>query len=368
MQRATSVPETNRVLDGFRKWLFGGAGRGVRPFAGRAAGAGERPDRSLVDALRVRIRELECERDNLLAERETRGSHEDRSGGYLEKLEAALSDPGRAHNVIVYYQLRGLWDICRREIGSFVQELAKRCEKREREALLERFREEQDHRLKDFRDQLHWLDIEREHLVNRRRELAAELEKHRMPWHFGCRKKLRSDMAVVDDRFPPLDDRRRHLLGQIEATRDRSPPAYSGLGIQARRHVNLSAIALAQYFYLYFLEDDIGALARAAHEKPPDRVEFGTPAECESLAIRIGERAKTWHSDSERMKKISRRARFLAARARYASDNETVPTTESMGVIVTAISGTGSGMQDGARRLPVNVLEFDYWNVSESLV
>ncbi|MDQ2068394.1 hypothetical protein [Natronospira bacteriovora] len=313
--------------------------------------------------LEEKLRQTQAEETSLRQQVEVlrqRGSDNEKN---LKALEEMLSDPDRAQNAIVYYQLRDIWFACHGEINHLVTELAQHLEKEERHQQLARFRTEQEEEAARLDTQLR--DVEEEHrmVLARKRKLEQELSRSQRFWHYFKRKRLEDEVAAARLEIEPVEQQLEDCRRRIRDVQDRGAPGYEGLSVEGRRHINLAAIALAQYLYLRFQKDSVVDMARGARNKPVHQAHFGPPEECLKIMRQIREVSGRWRADRERSEKVRRRTRYLSTRVKYKEKMQTVPDLRSVDTLQPSISTEGSEVVGDTTPMPVNVLEMDLWDL-----
>ncbi|MGH8273575.1 MAG: hypothetical protein ACRES9_04865 [Gammaproteobacteria bacterium] len=167
--------------------------------------------------------------------------------------------------------------------------------------------------------------------------------------------RCRQDLSAMAERF-----REKH------AARTESDPS-SGMPLERRRVINALLIAQAQEYYLDYREEQVAEMARLAHQKPIEAVNFGFSDEClrlGSIAREVGIRAGAEENHGDRLR---RRAKELNQRLRFAQ-GESVPLKESLHSMPARVVEGELPLTDYAEIVPVNVLALDYWNLSEALL
>ncbi|MEA5444335.1 hypothetical protein VCB98_00700 [Gammaproteobacteria bacterium AB-CW1] len=335
----------------------------------------EPPSNPQLNAERARSRQLSEELEQLrekatrldeqVRELEARGAANESK---IQALEEMLADPDRAQNAIVYYQLREIWFACHRELVNLVKELSRHMEQEERQQMLARYRQEQEREATELERSLEDLAAEQEEIEQRRRKLQEELSRSQRIWHYFKRKRLTETLAGIADELKPVDAQMSDLRNRIREVQGREPPTFIGLSVEGRRQVNLAAIALAQYLYLRFRKDSIADMARSARRKPVHEAYFGPTDECLKIMRQIREVEGRWRSDRERPEKVRRRARYLAGMVKYKEAKQTAPDMKSMDHLQPSISAEGSEVVGDSTPLPVNVLEWDLWDLREAML
>ena len=89
----------------------------------------------------------------------------------LDHLEDLLVDPDWAHNVVVFYQLRGLGERCERKLARFAEQLKQQREQKKHNSLLVDWNEERKHEAGDFELQV----LEKRDLIQQLDDVAPGL-------------------------------------------------------------------------------------------------------------------------------------------------------------------------------------------------
>ena len=182
----------------------------------------------------------------------------------LQGLEARLGQPETAYPALVFYQLRELWRLGRTLLTQFVAELAAQQEERERRA----FFAEHNRLLFDRRQGVEgalrrpriapprraprWLSSSR----SCRRCAASGITSAAARCASGCRRRSLQSLLCVQD----LEAAR----GARDALEAEPQPEFGGLSLDARRAINLAAIAYGQVLCDRLARTGLVELARDA--------------------------------------------------------------------------------------------------------
>lgn len=281
----------------------------------------------------------------------------------LDQLEGLLSDPERAANAAVYYQLRGIWSYGRRRLGRVARDLATRQQEREGQRETARFEE---HRFAA----LHAIEQRIGPLKDRRASLEAELTAVRAQrfertgfWHYFARRRLDAEQIVLVAAQRSVDEQiERYERARHEKLKEEAPLP-DKLGIEGMRVVNLSVIALAQELLLAFSEGDVVTLARDASLRQVAEVNYGTLKTCRDLSRRIEAVLRKVEATDELAARMRRRAEFLRSTVNYRRDSDTVPEPGALAPVPVHLTGDGEPRSAGRGDVPVNVLADEYWDI-----
>lgn len=359
------------TLQGIQKKVSGMLGRNAGPVADGKAEA--EPDQQLVELFNKR-NELKRaydrtvnERDQLLAEVTILRKANDEMSRKLAGLDKAMLDPVKAQSVLVHYGLQGVWRTCERQLAAAARELRLKYEQQEREKLLGEYKAQLESEIKSIDERMGQVGSIRDEMLARKKDLEEQYRTAKGFWNYFKRKKLRAELDEIRSNLEPLISRYAEHLKQIDAVRDREPPKYEGLSISARRLINLTLIAYAQYFYLHFSVDDISLMAHTSHAKLPHEVNFGNVQTCLNLQASIHKAVIGLAGDKARGERIMNRVGLLQASVKYEGSDDTIPESTSVGYISKAGTGDSStgGLDD---RIVANVLELDSWGVQVLLL
>jgi hypothetical protein len=285
----------------------------------------------------------------------------------LAALESRLGLVETAYPALVFYQLRALWQRGREILEQFVVELANQQEDRERRAFLADCNRRLFARRQAVESGLR--AAETQHLAGQERmaELAAARAQLTRFWHYFKRRD-------IDHRLQAA----RHAAGEADlalaaarAESDRldaePSPQFPGLSLEARRAINLAAIAYAEVLCLRLADTQLVALAREATSRREVADEYGERAECEALISAIVRARLVLTAKSNVAQDVKDRSERLKAIARYRNATDTTPLAESVAIGDSdVLAGQALGGQKAAR-MP-NVLAEDTWDLFRVLL
>jgi hypothetical protein len=270
----------------------------------------------------------------------------------LQGLEARLSEPETAYPTLVFYHLRELWALGRTLLTQFVAELAEQQEERERRAFLAEYNRRQFDRRQGIDNNLR----EAEGRAADARAAVAEIEQRMQQlkqfWHYFKRRALRQR----------LQEANLHTLlcvQDLEAARAarsaldaEAPPEFSGLSIEARRAINLAAVAYAQSLCDRLAPTALVEPARvAAGRREPPRDDYGDRARCEHTMVEIQRARGLLQQRGALSQEIKDRSERLRDLAKYRNDGDTVPVAESLSAAVDGSKALSDDMWEIYRTL-----------------
>ena len=285
----------------------------------------------------------------------------------LAALEGRLGISETAFPTLVFYQLRRLWQAGHELIERFVAELVAQQEERERRLHLAEhnrrvFAKHQaaDQRLRSA-----------ERLAAEEAARLAELESRRARltrfWHYFKRRALEQSITQARVAVAATD---RALVGAREAVEEvtRDPvPEFPGLSLDARRAINVAAIAYAEVLCMRLARTQLVMQAKEATRHREATDEYGSRAECEALMKEIERADELLRGRANLSQEVKQRSERLKQVARYRAPTEAAPTAESLAFSEgDALTGAGAGGL-AAARMP-NVLAEDTWDLYRVLL
>lgn len=286
----------------------------------------------------------------------------------LDQLEGLLADPERAASAAVYFQLRGVWAYGRRRLKRLADDLTARQQEREGQREVARFEEHRQAALNAIEQRLLPLMEQRADIENELVAIRAERFERTGFWHHLRRRRLDARQAVLLHTRGSLDEQiDRYSKARHEKLREKSVPPEE-LGVEGRRVVNLSIIALAQELVIAFSAHDIAAKARDASLCEVTEARYGSLAACRTFSRQIEVVLRRVEVMDELAARVRRRADFLRHTVCYPGDGETVPNPLSAAVIPLELTAESVPVAAGRDELAVNVLGDEYWDLYGALL
>jgi hypothetical protein len=279
----------------------------------------------------------------------------------LAALEGRLGLSETAFPALVFYQLRRLWQTGRELLERFVGELSAQQDERERRQHLAEHnrrvfakRQAADQRLRGA-----------QRLVAEEAARLTDLESRRARlrrfWHYFKRRALEQAVSQARAAAAAADlslVAAREALEEIE----REPvPEFPGLSLEARRAINIAAIAYAEVLCLRLARTQLVMQAREATRHREATDEYGARAECEALMTQIERAGDLLRAPANLTQEVKQRSGRLTQLARYRIATDAAPTAESLAFSEgDALCGEPGGLS--AARMP-NVLAEDTWDL-----
>jgi hypothetical protein len=284
----------------------------------------------------------------------------------LEQLEARLSKSDTAYPAVVFYHLRGLWQVGRALIEQLVGDLARQQEERERKAHFAESNRRQFERRQELESRLRGAEGEaastRQHVA----DLAAKRAKLTRFWHYFKRREVERQLKVAKSAASLADDALAEARVAHEALAAESAAEFPGLSLESRRMINLAAIAYAEVLCLRLSRTQLVALAREAVARREVSQEYGKREECERLMLDISRAQAALEQRTNLNAELKARTDRLRDAARYRGPADTVPSAESIGFAEGDVLAHGA-LGASAARLP-NVLGEDTWDLYKVLL
>jgi hypothetical protein len=285
----------------------------------------------------------------------------------LGSLETRLGLTETAYPALVFYQLRAMWQRGREILEQFTAELSAQQEERERRALFVEFNRTQFSRRGAGEAAVRSAQLQ----FNDAQQFVADLAARRALltrfWHYFKRRDLEHRMVGAQSALALAGadlDQARADMAVIEAEQ---PAEFPGLSLEARRAINIAAIAYAEVLCLRLADTSLMTLAKeaVARREPVDA--YGGRPECEALIALIARARVILESKANVAQDVKNRSESMRQRARYRNEADTAPTPESVSLgEADVLAGAPLG-SEAAFRMP-NVLGEDTWDLFRVLL
>jgi hypothetical protein len=284
----------------------------------------------------------------------------------FEALESRLETADSGLSTLVFYHLRALWRDGRMVIAQLVQEFAAKQEERERKA----FALEGNRRQFALRQSLEQQLRQAETLiVSARQQLAAcdaRLKKLDKWWHRWQRPKVAASRPALLAAVESADEVLRAARARVEQLEKAGHGEFPGISVEAKRVINIAAIACAEVLCLRLARTNLVALARSAMSKREATEHYGDLAACVAFMSDVVKGRNLLKQRGGLPQEVAQRGERIKATAAYLGEFETVPIPESCGIAEGDVLAHRSfGVT--AARLP-NVLAEDTWDLSTVLL
>jgi len=303
--------------------------------------------------LKKELQRLDDQLHNLRNRLKQQESVNTRQKEQQEQLEALLGRPGRAHDALVHFALRGLWRACCGQLEHLAADLRRQRQDRERKRQLEEFQADRAERLELAGVRL----SEAEQFVAEERARLAEGERRLASlkgfWNHFRRRELAFELTAQRERCA-VSERQLSDLREAACTIDKEPwPEFPGLSVEGRRAINLNLIAYAQLLYERLAPVGIAPQARLAVNRSVQEARYGTREKCLGRLDDIEKALLVVDAAEGAVAEIRERAERLRAVAGWRSREDVVPTPATL----------PPASPGGA-----NVLLDDYWDICKVLL
>ncbi|HEX4266255.1 MAG TPA: hypothetical protein VHY36_00090 [Steroidobacteraceae bacterium] len=284
----------------------------------------------------------------------------------LSALEGRLGLSETAFPALVFYQLRRLWQTGHELIEKFVAELVAQQDERERRQHLAEHnrrvfakRQSADQRLRGAEQ----LAAEQ---ATRLAELEGQRARLRRFWHYFKRRALEHTISQARAAAAAADVDLRAAREAVEEIEREPVPEFPGLSLEARRAINIAAIAYGEVLCLRLVRTQLVMQAREATRHREATDQYGSRAECEALMKQIERADDLLRGRASLAQEVKQRSERLQQVARYRAATDAAPTAESLAFSEgDALGGTPGGL--AAARMP-NVLAEDTWDLYRVLL
>jgi hypothetical protein len=284
----------------------------------------------------------------------------------LSALEQRLGAQESGYPALVFYQLRGLWQLGRELIEQFVADLARQLEDRERRAHFAEHNRKIFARKQSVEAQLRSAETQAAEAQAQLAGLQAQREQLTRFWHFFKRKSLDRQIESNRSTVVVADGALIEARAAFEAIEKEAGAEFPGLSLDARRAINLAAIAYAEVLCLRLVKTRLVSLAREATSRREVADDYGARSDCELIMADIARARTLLQARTNIAQEVKVRSERLKQISRYRSQNDTSPTPESVAFGEGDVLA-GETLGASAARMP-NVLAEDTWDLFRVLL
>jgi hypothetical protein len=285
----------------------------------------------------------------------------------LGSLESRLGLTETAYPALVFYQLRALWQRGREILEQFTAELSAQQEERERRALFVEFNRTQFSRRQNTEAAVRTAQTQ----FNDAQQFVTELTTRRAGltrlWHYFKRRDLDHRLVGAHTALDLATVQVQETRADMSGLDAQQPPEFPGLSVDARRAINIAAIAYAEVLCRRLADTSLLSLAKEAVARREPADAYGERLECEALIALIARARVVLESKSNVTQDVKARSDNLRPRARYRNATDTSPTPESVSLAETDILAGEPLGAEAAARMP-NVLGEDTWDLFRVLL
>jgi hypothetical protein len=284
----------------------------------------------------------------------------------IESLEKRLESADTGLSTLVFYHLRALWGDGREIIGLLVNELAAKQEERERKAFALEGNRRQFQVRRDAEQQLRQAESD---MVGARQRLAAldaRLAALGKWWHRWQKAKVLAQRPALQAAAGAAEAALLAVRKRFEGVEKAGAGEFPGISVEAKRAINIAAIACAEVLCLKLSRTNLVGAARLAMSRREPNEHYGDLAACVSIMSDIVKARNLLRQKGGIMQEIAQRSERLRSTAAYLGEFETVPIPESCAVSEGDVLSHGS-QGVSAAKLP-NVLAEDTWDLFKVLL
>lgn len=284
----------------------------------------------------------------------------------FEGLEKRLESADTGLSTLVFYHLRALWFDGREILAQLIRELSAKQEERERKSFALEGNRRQFAQRQALEQQLRQAETL---FVTARQQMAAcdaRLAKLNKWWHRWEKPKVQAQRPALQ---AAVEAAERNLLSsrsRVEELEKIGAGEFPGLSVEAKRAINIAAIACAEVLCLRLAKTSLVAAARSAMSRREATDNYGDLAACVALMSDIVKARNLLKQRSGMTQELAARSERLRGSAAYLGDHETVPIPESCGVSEGDVLTHGSYGVTSAK-LP-NVVAEDTWDLMKVLL
>jgi hypothetical protein len=284
----------------------------------------------------------------------------------LGTLEQRLGAQESGYPALVFYQLRGLWQLGRELIEQFVSDLARQLEERERKAHFAEQNRRQFARRQQVDSQLRAAETELADANERLNALHVQQARLTRFWHYFKRRSLAQRIEHAQSASAAADGVLAEARAASEALEQDAGPEFPGVSVDGRRAINTAAVAYAEVLCLRLVKTQLVSLAREATSRREVADNYGLRPDCEALMAEIGRARAVLQARTNIAQEVKVRSERLKQVARYRNPTDTSPTPESIAFSEGDVLA-GVTLGASAARMP-NVLAEDTWDLFRVLL
>lgn len=288
----------------------------------------------------------------------------ERAEKHLELLEQRLSVPLTAYPTMVFFQLRALWNAGSNLLRGYAGELQEQhleVERRAHHAAVNRRQFADRQRAEAALRDAQLATAETGPLVAR---LEAEIKGLNRPWHMLRRREAAVELMAARARHGATTSALQAAQASFDGVLAAAEIPFPGLSVAARRSINLSLLAYAEVLGTRLAGTALLRLATQAAARRDPPAAGWSRTQCEQLMTQISVAVQSLVGPASSAAEISRRLAELRQVAGYDSDEDTIPSPESV-CPSSREFGASAGQATGA--VP-NVLASGTWGIFRILL
>jgi hypothetical protein len=284
----------------------------------------------------------------------------------LSALEQRLGAQESGYPALVFYQLRGLWQLGRELIEQFIIDLARQLEERERRAHFADFNRKQFAKRQSVESQLREAETQSADAAAHLASLQSQHAALTRFWHYFKKRSLAHQITSAKSVAGGAELALADARAAFEVVEREGAPEFPGLSLDARRAINLAAIAYAEVLCLRLANTRLVTLAREATARREVTDDYGSRPECEALMAEIAKARALLQARANIAQEVKVRSERMKQIARYRGPNDSCPTPDS----IAFSEGDGGADQTSGTNAPgmPNALAEDTWDLFRILL
>ncbi|MGH8150779.1 MAG: hypothetical protein ACRETB_12505, partial [Steroidobacteraceae bacterium] len=200
----------------------------------------------------------------------------------LAALESRLGLVETAYPALVFYQLRALWQCGRGIIEVFVAELARQQDERERRTFLAECNRRLFLKRQGVASRVRAAEVQHVEVHRRMADLVAARTRLTRLWHYFKRRDIDRQLHSARDDASVAERALAEARAAADQLNEEPAPQFPGLSVEARRAINLAAVAYAEILCVRLVDTPLVALAKEATSRREAADDYGERAECEA--------------------------------------------------------------------------------------
>ncbi len=279
----------------------------------------------------------------------------------LDHLEDLLIDPQSTHNVVVFYQLRGLALRCERKLAKFAEQLKQQREQKQHSGVMSDWKVRLGEEIGQAEEQLLMQRQQTQQMEDQCEALRRRLEDMGVIQKVFKGRSARADLDRLKQQIEIGCSDETSLLADLAAINERTPPESQGLDISSKRSINLMILAFAQQLYLQFTDRDFAGIVKEASEKSVGSITYGNQLECAQILERIEKHIEIMEHNADFARILRKRATLIGEKAVFRNETEVVPAAVSTSTVF-SIDDDGLVTEQEA-----SILGENFWGIAKVL-
>lgn len=248
----------------------------------------------------------------------------------LEALELRLASPVSGQQALIFYQLRDLWKTGGQLVSAMIAEQIFQHEERERRQLLSEFNHQQYERRQEMERTLNRAQLAASDARSRVADVRRAWDRANRWWHYFKRRELDRRLEVLTIDANTASTALTAARSAYEAVLNLPVPPFPGLSVEARRAINLAAVAYGEIIAQPLLRTALLQLCGEASRRREPVDEYGDAAACQALVAQIARAKLALAARSSDSTEVQQLTQQLGERARYRVAADVLPTEDSI--------------------------------------